>query len=143
MSDQPSSDAPQAPATPTYPLAFHRAIASDDGQSVFFEVRDAENKPTYLQVPWQNLGHLAHMLNQAGVDAAERRKAVGGSDEFQGVGMAQIVKGFSVASRPERKMKIVSLYSPNGLRSDFALSLDSRDNQGRNFLQALSEELTK
>jgi hypothetical protein len=140
MSDQPPAD---SKPIVVFPLTFSRAAASDDGQTVFFEVLDNEQKPARLQVHWQNLSTLAHMLNQAGVDAAERRKAKGDSSEFQGVGMAQIVKGFRVATVPERKLKIVSLFSPSGLRADFALSLDSRDNQGRSFPQALSEELIK
>lgn len=139
MSDQPPADTPIA----IFPLTFTRAAASEDGQTVFFEVLDNEQKPARLQVAWQNLSQLAHMLNQAGVDAAETRRAKGDASEFQGVGMAQIVKGFRVASVPERKLKIVSLFSPSGLRADYALSLDSRDNQGRNFPQALSEELVK
>lgn len=138
-SDRPSSDQPIA----VFPLSFRRAAASEDGQSVYFEVLDGQNNPAQLQVPWQNLSQLAHLLNQAGVDAAEKRRARGEPNDFQGVGMAQIVKGFRVATVPERKMKLVSLFSPSGMRADFALSLDARDSQGRTFPQALSEELVK
>ena len=138
------SDKPQASETiAVFPLAFTRAAASDDGETVLFDVLDAERKPARLQVPWQNLSQLAHMLNQAGVEAAEARKARGASNEFQGVGMAQIVKGFRISNLPERKLKIVSLFSPTGLRADFALSTDSRDEKGRSFPLALSEELAK
>jgi len=143
MSDQPSPDSPQTQPVGVFPVGFTRAVASDDGESVFFDVLDSDNKPARLQVHWENLSQLAHMLNQAGVDAAERRKSKGRTDEFRGVGMAQIVQGFRVSTIPDRNLKIVSLFSPSGLRADFALSLESRDNQGRNFPQALSEELVK
>jgi hypothetical protein len=140
MSDQPS-DQPKNVAV--FPLTFRRAAANEDGQTVYFEVLDGSGKPAVIQVQWENLSALAHMLNQAGVDAAEKRKAAGGSDEFTGVGTAQIVAGFRISNLPERKLKILSLMSPSGLRSDFALGVEAHDGRGRTLPAAIAEGLTK
>jgi hypothetical protein len=140
MSDKPdTADKPAA----VFPMLFQRAVAGDDGQSVFFSVLDRQNQPAWVQVPWRNLSQMAHMLNQAGVEAAEKRKAKGEPGEFTGVGSAQIVSGFRIANLPEQKVKLLSLISPSGLRADYALSADARGKDGRPILQALAEELAK
>jgi hypothetical protein len=138
------SDKPQPSETMTvFPVTFTRALASDDGLSVLFEALDGEQKTARFLVSWENLSMLAHMLNQAGVDAAEKRKMAGKSDEFTGVGQVQLVSGFRIREVPERKLKVLSLHSPSGLRTDFALSIEARDANGKAMTQAMAEGLTK
>ena len=137
-------DKPQTSETMTvFPVTFTRALASDDGLSVLFEAFDGEQKTARFLVSWENLSMLAHMLNQAGVDAAEKRKMAGKSDEFTGVGQVQLVSGFRIREVPERKLKVLSLHSPSGLRTDFALSVEARDANGKAMTQAMAEGLTK
>ena len=137
MSDKPST------AVPVHLLDFRRAVASDDGQAVLFEAADTAGKTIHIEVRWENLSLLAHMLNQAGVDAAQRREAAGISGEFTGVGAAQIVSGFHISDAPDRKMKLLSLHSPSGLRCDFALGVEARDKEGRTLTNAIAEGLIR
>ena len=135
MSDQ------KQQSIPVIPLTFREAVASEDGKVVLFDVLDANNKANLVQVAWENLSRLAHLLNFAGVDAAEKRKSLGESDMFTGAGTAQLVSGFSIRDVPEKKLRVLSLHSPSGLRSDFVLPLEGKDSSGRSLLKVLAENL--
>lgn len=140
MSDQPADQVPQVPVIP---LRFLRTATSEDGKTAFFEVQSSDNKIIWLEVGWESLSQLAHMLNQSGVEAAEKRRASGVSDEFTGVGAVQLVSGFRLRDVNDGKLRILSLHSPSGLRSDFALPLDATDAEGRSMVRTLGEGLAR
>lgn len=126
-----------------YQVAFRGFAVSDDGEHAVFAIVDPLNATRHLAVHWKDLSMMAHLLNQAGVAAAERRLALGKSDEFAGVGSAQIVSKFAVNDIPERNVRVLSFLSPSGLRADFALSRDQKDQNGNSFLQSIADALAK
>lgn len=129
------------PGVQAYLVAFRQFAVTDDGEHVVFQVADTSGGMGNLAVPWNELSKLAHMLNQAGVEAAQKRLSLGKSDDFAGVGSAQIVSKFAVNDVPEKNLRILSFTSPSGLRSDFAISHEQKDQSGRSFPHAMAAAL--
>ncbi len=140
--DSPTSDGPPSDSQ-AYLVAFRHYEITEDGEHVVFQVVDPQGVTGHIALPWRELGALAHLLNQAGVDIAQRRLALDKDDDFTGVGAAQLVAKFLVNDVPERNARIVSLVSPTGLRSDFAISHEQKDQHGRPLLHAMASALTK
>ena len=133
----------------TYDLAdvkavtFDRCMVSDDGELLIFEVRDKRGNKGHIAVDWLKLGLTAQLLRNAAEKGAERRKSLGKSDDFvpREDLKAQLVTGFQVSEYPNEKLKVLTLQSPTGLRSDFAISTDMVDQRGRSMPRAIAEEL--
>ncbi|MGE0151777.1 MAG: hypothetical protein AB7R90_04115 [Reyranellaceae bacterium] len=141
MSDQPQQ--PPQESGRAHLVAFRNFAVTDDGEHAIFAIADHEGGTHHLAVHWKDLGMMAHILNQAGVVAAQRRLAQGKPDDFTGVGAAQIVSKFAVNDVPERNLRVLSFISPSGLRSDFALSPAQKDQNGNSFIGSIAAQLLK
>ena len=105
----------------------------------------ASRKKLSLRTVQNRLQQLYEKLevHQEDGPEAQKRLALGKSDDFTGVGSVQIVAKFVVNDVADKNMRVLSFVSPSGLRSDFAISLDQKDQSGRPLPQALAAALTK
>ena len=125
------------------PVTFRRFAVSDDGEMIVFEVDDRKGSKGHIGISWLSLSETVQLIGRGAEAAAEARRRLGKSDDFPGLGdlTAQLVSTFQVSELPTKNLKILSLQSPVGFRSDFAIPTNTKDQRGRPFPQAIAEEL--
>ena len=125
------------------PVTFEGHMVSSDGEQLVFILRDKIGNVGHIAVDWRNLGLTVQLIGRAAEAGARARQKLGKSDVFDGSGelTAQIVSTFQVSEIPERHLMILSLQSPTGFRSDFAIPTNTVDQRGRPYPRAIVEEL--
>jgi hypothetical protein len=125
-------------------ITFNAFDVSADGEALLFYVSDRHGAKATLAIRWLQLAPTLQVIARAAEAGARKRKDLGKVDNFDVSKISpMIVAGIRVVDVPDRKLKVLVLTCPSGMRCDFALSTDTIDRLGRNIPEAIAEELVR
>lgn len=123
-------------------VTFSAPMPSEDGELVILPIRDAAGNSATLAIRWSEVGTALQVLTRGIEKTGQRRKTLNKSELYAGEKThPTLVETFQVSDFSQGRMKILSLTSVVGFRSDFALPTDKVDQLGRKFHEALAAEL--
>jgi hypothetical protein len=123
-------------------ITFNAFDVSHDGEALLFYVSNRRGEKDTLAIHWLQLAPTLQIMLRAAKAGAKKRKSLGKVDDLDVPAISpMVVAGIKVADVPDRKLKILVLKCPSGLRCDFALSSEKVDRLGRTVPEALAEEL--
>jgi hypothetical protein len=126
------------------PVTFERFFIAVDGESMIFQVKDAEGNIGHISIEWDHLGTANQVFDRAAEKCGERRGQLGKTNLFSGKERAaRRLQTFHVSEFPDQNLMVLSLQDSSGLRCDFAFETNTQDQLGRPLRKAIAEELLR